>query len=309
VLSLISRSLCIALLVLTAVACGGASGPPSADGSRLNVVATTTQVADFAANIGGDKVRVHGLLKPNVDPHDYEPTPLDMRMLAEADVVVKNGVGFEKWLDQAIEASGFRGTLVDASQGVRLRTGEGASADPHIWHDPRNAKTMAANIARAFAAADAANAAVYEQNLAAYQARLDELDAEIEKKIQTIPEDRRKLVTDHDTFGYYADRYGLTVVGSVIPSFDTSAELSAKQITDLVARIKAAGVTAIFSEASLPPKTAEAIGREAGVRVVAGEDALYGDSLGPEGSAGATYLQMMRHNTDTIVAALGGAAT
>lgn len=308
-LSLISRSLCIALLVLTAVACGGASGPPSADGSRLNVVATTTQVADFAANIGGDKVRVHGLLKPNVDPHDYEPTPLDMRMLAEADVVVKNGVGFEKWLDQAIEASGFRGTLVDASQGVRLRTGEGASADPHIWHDPRNAKTMAANIARAFAAADAANAAVYEQNLAAYQARLDELDAEIEKKIQTIPEDRRKLVTDHDTFGYYADRYGLTVVGSVIPSFDTSAELSAKQITDLVARIKAAGVTAIFSEASLPPKTAEAIGREAGVRVVAGEDALYGDSLGPEGSAGATYLQMMRHNTDTIVAALGGAAT
>src|SRR5690606_4209064 len=102
-------SLCIALLVLTAVACGGASGPPSADGSRLNVVATTTQVADFAANIGGDKVRVHGLLKPNVDPHDYEPTPLDMRMLAEADVVVKNGVGFEKWLDQAIEASGFRG--------------------------------------------------------------------------------------------------------------------------------------------------------------------------------------------------------
>jgi len=309
VLSLISRSLCIALLVLTAVACGGASGPPSADGSRLNVVATTTQVADFAANIGGDKVRVHGLLKPNVDPHDYEPTPLDMRMLAEADVVVKNGVGFEKWLDQAIEASGFRGTLVDASQGVRLRTGEGASADPHIWHDPRNAKTMAANIARAFAAADAANAAVYEQNLAAYQARLDELDAEIEKKIQSIPEDRRKLVTDHDTFGYYADRYGLTVVGSVIPSFDTSAELSAKQITDLVARIKAAGVTAIFSEASLPPKTAEAIGREAGVRVVAGEDALYGDSLGPEGSAGATYLQMMRHNTDTIVAALGGAAT
>ncbi|ADG87100.1 metal ABC transporter substrate-binding protein [Thermobispora bispora] len=308
-LSLISRSLCIALLVLTAVACGGASGPPSADGSRLNVVATTTQVADFAANIGGDKVRVHGLLKPNVDPHDYEPTPLDMRMLAEADVVVKNGVGFEKWLDQAIEASGFRGTLVDASQGVRLRTGEGASADPHIWHDPRNAKTMAANIARAFAAADAANAAVYEQNLAAYQARLDELDAEIEKKIQSIPEDRRKLVTDHDTFGYYADRYGLTVVGSVIPSFDTSAELSAKQITDLVARIKAAGVTAIFSEASLPPKTAEAIGREAGVRVVAGEDALYGDSLGPEGSAGATYLQMMRHNTDTIVAALGGAAT
>lgn len=308
-LSLISRSLCIALLVLTAVACGGASGPPSADGSRLNVVATTTQVADFAANIGGDKVRVHGLLKPNVDPHDYEPTPLDMWMLAEADVVVKNGVGFEKWLDQAIEASGFRGTLVDASQGVRLRTGEGASADPHIWHDPRNAKTMAANIARAFAAADAANAAVYEQNLAAYQARLDELDAEIEKKIQSIPEDRRKLVTDHDTFGYYADRYGLTVVGSVIPSFDTSAELSAKQITDLVARIKAAGVTAIFSEASLPPKTAEAIGREAGVRVVAGEDALYGDSLGPEGSAGATYLQMMRHNTDTIVAALGGAAT
>ncbi|GAB3884074.1 hypothetical protein GCM10027612_17230 [Microbispora bryophytorum subsp. camponoti] len=115
-------------------------------------------------------------------------------------------------------------------------------------------------------------------------------------------------MTNHDAFGYYLDRYKLTFVGSIIPSFDTSAELSAKQVADLVAEIKATGVVAIFSEASLPPKTAEAVGREAGVTVVAGQDALYGDSLSPEGSAGATYLQMEEHNTDTIVNALRGTA-
>lgn len=301
-----------ALLVLFAGACGGAQDPPSsADASRpLRVVATTTQVADFARNVGGDRVSVHQLLKPNVDPHDYEPSPADMQAISEADVLVKNGVGLERWLDETISAAGFDGRVVDASQGVRIREGDASEeepeGDPHIWHDPRNAKTMVATIGKAFAAADPADATAYQANLAAYDAKLDALDAEIAKKIDSIPPERRKLVTNHDAFGYYLDRYDLTFVGSIIPSFDTSAELSAKQVSDLVARIRATGVTAIFSEASLPPKTAEAIGREAGVRVVAGEDALYGDSLGPEGSAGATYLQMEEHNTDTIVNALRG---
>ncbi|MEU7692967.1 metal ABC transporter substrate-binding protein [Microbispora hainanensis] len=297
-----------ALIVLFALSAGGCGGEDtsasSSDPARpLRVVATTTQVADFARNVGGDRVSVHQLLRPNVDPHDYEPSPADMRAIAEADVLVKNGVGLEKWLDETISAAGFDGPVVDASQGVQIRDG-----DPHIWHDPLNAKTMVAAIEKGFAAADPGDAAVYQANQAAYDAKLDALDGEIARKIDSIPPDRRKLVTNHDAFGYYLDRYKLTFVGSIIPSFDTSAELSAKQVSDLVAKIRETGVAAVFSEASLPPKTAEAIGREAGVTVVAGEDALYGDSLGPEGSAGATYLQMEEHNTDTIVNALRGTA-
>ncbi|MFC7640078.1 metal ABC transporter substrate-binding protein [Streptosporangium lutulentum] len=274
------------------------------------MVATTTQVGDFARNIGGDKVSVTQILRPNVDPHDYEPSPADIQAIADADIVVKNGVGLEKWLDQVISSAGFEGQVVDASQGVTIRKGDGSeeesAGDPHIWHNPQNAKIMAANIEKALAAKDAPDATAYQANLDSYDAKLDALDADIAKRIDTIPADRRKLVTNHDAFGYYIDRYHLTFIGSIIPSFDTSAELSAKQISNLVAKIKSTGVTAVFSESSLPPKTAQAIGTEAGVKVEAGEDSLYGDTLGPEGSAGATYLDMEKHNTDVIVGALNG---
>ena len=121
-----------------------------------------------------------------------------------------------------------------------------------------------------------------------------------------MPPAQRKLVTNHDAFGYYCARYGLSFVGSIIPSFDTSAELSGRELSDLVARIRSSGVKAVFSEASLPPKTAETVATEAGVQVVGGEDALYADGLGPEGSPGGTYLGAEQHNTDTIVKALGG---
>jgi ABC-type Zn uptake system ZnuABC Zn-binding protein ZnuA len=308
------------LLALSVAACGSDAEPsgtdssasPAAQAKQLKVVATTTQVADFARNVGGGNADVTQILRPNVDPHDYEPSPADIQAIAEADVVVKSGVGLEKWLDQTISSAGFTGTVVDASQGVSIRKGDGseeeAEGDPHIWHNPLNAKIMAANIEKALAAKDPADATVFDANLTSYNGKLDALDADITKKIDAIPADARKLVTNHDAFGYYVDHYHLTFVGSIIPSFDTSAELSAKQISTLTAKIKATGVKAIFSESSLPPKTAEAIGREAGVKVEAGEDSLYGDTLGPEGSAGATYLQMEEHNTDTIVNALNGPA-
>ena len=142
----------------------------------------------------------------------------------------------------------------------------------------------------------------FAANLTKYSAELDALDASNRAAIDALPD--KKLVTNHDAFGYYVARYGLDFVGSIIPSFDTSAELSAAEVDDLVARIRAEGVKAIFSESSLPPKTAEAIGQEAGVKVVDGDDALYGDTLGPAGSAGATYLEMEAHNTRTLVANL-----
>lgn len=294
--------------------CGGDGGTTAGgNGEALRVVATTTQVQDFARIIGGDRVQVTGILKPNVDAHDYEPSPADLDAIARADVLIESGVGLEEWLQDTIRSAGFDGTLVDASQGVRLREGGEEHAeeehaeegkDPHIWMDPRNAKVMVANIERGFAGARPADAATFQANLDGYTAQLDALDASIAERIDGLA--NKKLVTNHDAFHYYVDRYGLEFVGSIIPSFDTSAELSAKSVQDLVAKIKAARVKAIFSESSLPPETAEAIGREAGVKVIAGEDALYGDALGTPGSDADTYLKMMEHNTSTIVAAMSG---
>jgi ABC-type Zn uptake system ZnuABC Zn-binding protein ZnuA len=292
-----------ALLAAGCSGSGGAAGDRDGE-RRLRVVATTTQVADLAANVGGDRVRVTGLLKPGIDPHDYEPSPADIDAIAHADLVLENGVGLEAWLGDTIDGSGFDGPVVDTSQGVRLRMVEGAP-DPHIWQDPGNAERMAANIERGLAAAEPSAAGAFRANLAAYTKDLRALDAEVQRQVDSLA--NRKVVTDHDAFGYYLDRYGLELVGSVIPSFDTAAELSGADLRELVAKVKAAKVKAIFSEVELPPKTAETVGEEAGVKVITGEEALYGDGLGPAGSDGATYLDMMKHNTDTIVSALSGA--
>jgi ABC-type Zn uptake system ZnuABC Zn-binding protein ZnuA len=292
------------LLALLAAGCSGSDGDGDATGGELRVVATTTQVADFARVVGGDRVQVTSLLKPGVDAHDYEPSPADLDALARADLVVQNGVGLEEWLDDTIASSGYDGPVVDASQGIELRQVEG-EADPHIWQNPRNAQQMAATIEAGLAQAEPAAAASFEANLAAYTKELEALDAEVERQIDSLA--NKKVVTNHDAFGYYLDRYGLELVGSVIPSFDTSAELSGRDIRDLVAKVRATGVKAIFSETSLPARAAETIGREAGVRVVVREDALYGDALGPPGSDGDTYLRMIRHNTATIVGNLSGA--
>jgi ABC-type Zn uptake system ZnuABC Zn-binding protein ZnuA len=295
------------VLAVLATACsGGGQSPGSGDpgqGRVLEVVATTTQVADFARAVGGDQVRVTSLIKPNVDAHDYEPSPADLDAVARADVVLQNGVGLEEWLDDTIKSSGFGGPVVDTSKGVALRQADG-EPDPHIWQNPRNARLMAANIERALAQAGPAAAPRFQANLTAYTRQLEELDAEVARQVDSLA--NKKLVTDHDAFGYYVDRYGLELVGTVIPTFDTSAELSGRDVRDLVAKIRATKVKAVFTEASLPPKTAETIAGEAGVKVVTGGDALYGDSLGPAGSDGDTYLKSIRHNTATIVGNLSG---
>lgn len=307
-------------------ACGSGQSATTDAGGKLRVVATTTQVADFTRNVGGDRVHVTQLLKPNVDPHDFEPAPADLQAISKAALVVESGVGLESWLDDTIEAAGFEGTTVDASKGVTLHEGgekheesgakheketqeaghEHGEKDPHIWQDPRNAKKMAATIAAALQKADPSHRADYRADLETYENRLDRLDADIEKQISSIPAVERRLVTNHDAFGYYVRRYDLTFVGSIIPSFDTSAELSGKELDALVGEIRAQHVKAVFSEASLPPKTAKTIGDRAGVTVVAGDHALYGDTLGPAGSDAATYIAMMEHNTETIVGALRG---
>jgi zinc/manganese transport system substrate-binding protein len=245
---LFRRTIAVAAVTAVTAVLAAGCGSPDAPGTTpatapLAVVATTPQVADFVRILGGAGVTVHQIIKPGVDPHEYEPTPADMRAIGAAELVVENGVGIEKWLGPTISAAGYRGPVVDASQGVGLRHGDEGD-DPHIWHNPRNAKIMVRDIAAGLAAADPARSADFTRNLAGYSARLDRLDAGNVAAFATLPAARRKLVTDHDAFGYYVDRYQLQFVGSVIPSMDTSAELSARRLTDLVARIRATGCRA-----------------------------------------------------------------
>ena len=285
--------------------CGGDETSAGGGGSddAVTVVATTTQLADFASIIGGEHATVYGVLKANIDPHDYEPSPADVQRLGSADVIVKNGVDLEGWFEDTIKAAAPKGQIVEASDGIDIRKAgdeaEHPEGDPHIWHNPTNAKIMVNSIEEAFSKADPEHAVDYQRNEAEYVRQLDALDAEIRTQVAKLP--NKKVVTNHEAFGYYLDHYGLEFVGSIIPSFDTQAELSAENIQDIVGKIRSSGVRAVFSESSLPPKTAEAIGKEAGVKVVAGEAALYGDTLGPEGSDGDTYLKMIRHNTEVFV--------
>jgi zinc/manganese transport system substrate-binding protein/manganese/iron transport system substrate-binding protein len=274
-------------------------GSGAASGKMLKVVATTTQLTDFALVVGAGRVDVYSVLRAGVDAHDFEPSPADIEAIRDADVVIQNGVGLEEWFDDTIDSAGPQGEVVDASEGARIRSDE----NPHIWFDPRNAKVMVANVADALVAADPPGTSVYRANLRAYDEELDRLDVEIAAQVEGLT--NKKFVSNHDAFAYYVDRYGLEFVGSVIPSFDTQAELSSRDISDLVAKIEREGVKAVFSESSLPPKTAAAVAAEAGVTIVDGEDALFGDALGPPGSEGDSYLKMQRHNTKVIIENLG----
>lgn len=292
---LLAAIVSIALAGATATACGDTG---AGDDGRPLVVATTTQLADFARVLAGDDFEVYGLLRPNVDAHDFEASPADLDALARADVVVANGLGLEPWLDDAVAAAGAGADVTDASAGVRtIDTGGGPN--PHIWFDPTNARTMVRTLAGAMAEAAPTRAAAVRRRAAAYDRELTALDTWIEGRLATL--DQPKLVTDHDAFPYYVARYHLEFVGSVIPSFDSAAEVSPGDLERLVDRIRREHVKAVFTERSLPAKAAEALARRAGVRVATGDDGLFGDSLGPRGSGGDTYLAMMRHNTDAIV--------
>ena len=297
-------SVAIACCGLIASACGGSDGGSTS--AAVTVVATTPQVADFARIVGGDAVDVHQVLEAGVDPHEFEPSPADQEAIRGSRVIFENGLGLEGWVAGAVKAAGGRGPVIDTSSGARLRRGseEGQEVDPHLWHDPANAKVMVANIARGLAAAVPERAGDIESRAAAYSAELDALDGDVRRQIDTIPAPQRKLVTNHDALGYFTDRYGITLVGSVIPSFDSQAELSSSQLSALISTIRAQGVKAIFAESSLPAKTAATVARDAGVKVVDGEGALYVDSLGPPGSDGDTYVKMVRHNTRQLVANL-----
>ena len=297
-----------ALVALVVAGCGG-GGPDGDTGPK--VVAATTQIGDWTRAVAGTEARVHQILQPNTDPHDYEPRPADVQAVAGAKIVFLNGDGLDAWMGTVISNSGGSPVVVDLGAKVPVRLpgeSEGREAsryDPHWWHDPRNAEAAVRTIRDALVAANPAAARSYRTNAAAYLRRLRALDAGIRSCLAGVPPARRKLVSDHDAFGYFARRYGITVVGAVIPSQTTQAQTSAADIVRLLRVIRREHVSAVFPESSLSAKLAQQIARETGART---GYTLYGDTLGPSGSAGATYLSMERANADAMTRGFTGGA-
>ncbi len=305
--------------------------PAVAQSERLQVVATNSILGDLVNNVAGDTADVIVLVPTGGDPHTYEPTPVDAESIADADIVFENGLGLEVWLDDVFEASGSDGQRVVVTNGITpmwvadepehgedgaaATPAEGSIAtpaeateegelDPHVWFDVANAKLMVAAIETALATADPDNAAAYQANAAAYQTQLDELDSLIVTQVGTLAVEQRRLVTSHDTFAYFAARYGFEIVGTALGSITTeAADPSASEIAALIDAIEASGVAAIFPENTSSSDLLDQIASEADV-VVAPE--LYTDALGEEGSDGGTYIDMMTYDVTTIVTALRG---
>lgn len=291
--------LCGALAAAVLVACSDASEP-----QRPDVVATTSVVGALARAVTGDAVAVGTIVGPGVDPHEYEASAADATKIGNAKLVLRNGIGIDAGLDKVIAGSGQRAT-VTVTDGIKLRKGENEDGqfedDPHVWHDPTNAKTMVDNIAQALSAAYPDKASTFAKNATEYKSKLDAADAEVRTLIDSIPLANRTIITNHDALGYFIDRYGLTYVGAVIPGLSTAAEPSVQDIAHLQQLIKKENVKAIFAESSVDPKIAKEIAKDTNIKIV---DDLYGDSLGKSGSEADTVDKMLVVNARKIADAL-----
>ncbi len=298
-------------LILFLTACSEGTAPKSAApagpaAGKLRAVATTTIIADMVRQVGGDRVQVASLLPIGADPHTFNPVPADVRMVAESNIVFQNGAGFDDWLNNIIANAGGQRPVVVVSQGLtpRREIEDGRQVDdPHFWFDVQNAQAYVQNIQEGLIAADPAGAEAYRSNAGRYLAELKSLDEWIQKQTGQLPPEQRILVTSHDTFGYFAQRYGFEIIGAIIPSASAGAEPSAQQMAGLIQAIRTAGVPAIFTETTVSQTLADRVAREAGVKVV---KQLYTDSVGPPGSGADTYVGMMRFDVEAIVTALKG---
>jgi ABC-type Zn uptake system ZnuABC Zn-binding protein ZnuA len=285
------------LLAAAAVAVAGC-GDDSGSGDGLSVVATTTQAADLTRQVGGDRVNVEGMLRPGGDPHDYEPRPSDVAAVAGAAVVFRSGGEVDDWLGDVIDNAGGDADVVSLIDSVRR-----LNDDPHWWQDPRNAVLAVERIRAELSKADPEGRATYARNADRTIQRLRRLDRKIAGCVERVPVAKRKIVTTHDALEYFARRYGVEVVGAVIPSLSTQAQASAGDVQRLVEQIRSEGVEAVFPESSVNPDIERAIAREAGARI---GDSLYADSLGPEGSAGETYLGALAADARRLVRGMSG---
>ncbi|MCJ2089315.1 metal ABC transporter substrate-binding protein [Methylobacterium sp. E-005] len=291
----------------------GIAGPASAasDASPVRAVASFSILGDLVRAVGGERVVVSTLVGPNSDAHGFSPTPADARKLAEADIVVVNGLGLEGWLDRLIRASGTHAPVVVASAGVKpiLAENEHArgaghahgdrAADPHAWQSIANVRIYVANIRDGLVKVDPARADAYREAASAYIAELDVLEREVRTTIDGIPPERRRIITTHDAFGYFAASYGLQFLAP--QGISTDSEASPRDVAEIIRQIRRDQIPAVFLENISDPRQMEQIGRESGARI---GGKVYSDALsGPDGKA-PTYLDMMRANLRAFAAAL-----
>ena len=281
------------------------AGSRGAWAAPLPVITSTTVLANLVVQVGGERVQVRSLAPAGTDPHTYQPTPESMRLLSRARLVFFNGAGLEEWWTKAVNAIASKDTLVvELSKGLATLKnpgdshGHGGEADPHVWLDPTKAVVYIERIRDALSQADAANAGYYGERARAYQGELDALDRWIQAEVAKVPPGRRKIVTFHNAFQYFAVRYGFAVKGFIVVS--PGKEPSARGMAELVALIRREQIPAVFAEADFNPKMLEALAREAGVKVVTN---LYDGSL-TSGPPAESYLALMRHDVIQIVSAL-----
>ncbi|HEX7924218.1 MAG TPA: metal ABC transporter substrate-binding protein [Bradyrhizobium sp.] len=285
------------LFGLVCLALALASGSARA-ADRINVVASFSILADMVRNVGGDRVDVTALVGPDGDAHVYAPTPADARKVADAKLLVINGLGFEGWLPRLLQASGSKAPVVVATKGIMPRK-MGGHDDPHAWQSVANAKIYVANIRDGLIAAAPDQAAAFKANADAYLAKLEALDREVHEAVAKIPDARRKVISTHDAFGYFADAYGITFFSPL--SVSTDSEPSARDIAAIIAQIRVANIPAVFLENISDPRLVERIAAETGAKV---GGTLYSDSLTGEKGQAPTYIDMVRHNIKALTSAL-----
>jgi manganese/zinc/iron transport system substrate-binding protein len=307
---MVRTTLLLCFVVLLA-GCGSAAGSQEGDG-KLNVVATTGQLADMVRNLGGEAITVNELLGPGIDPHTYVATESDIRLFQNADLIFYNGLNLEAQLERVLEQIGERdqtivvavGNQLEESQLLSWEPENGFPHDPHIWNDVQLWKQVTELVRDTLIEADSTNSATYSANATRYLGELDELHNYMLTQIERVPAERRVLVTAHDAFNYLGRAYGLEV--AAVQGISTEAEASAADIQALVDVIVERQVPAIFVESTISPRTIEAVlaaAQSAGQEVRLGGE-LYSDALGAPDSPAGTYIGMMRSNIDTIVAAL-----
>jgi zinc/manganese transport system substrate-binding protein len=301
---MLTRRRAVAAMALCTLAMIG----PARAQEKFRVVASFSILGDFVRNVGGDRVSVETLVGPNGNAHVYSPSPADAKKLADAKVVFVNGLGFEGWLDRLVKASGTRATVVVATKGIKPRGvgdhGDGhghdhGRADPHAWQSVANAKAYVANIRNALIAADAAGKAVYEANAAAYVAKLDALEQEVKAMVGKIPPDRRRVITSHNSFGYFQAAYGIEFIAP--QGISTDAEASAKDVATIIKLIRARKVSGVFLENVTDPRLVNQIANETKAKI---GGTLYSDALTGEKGGAATYIDLIRHNLRQLVGAL-----
>ncbi|MBK8782327.1 MAG: zinc ABC transporter substrate-binding protein [Anaerolineales bacterium] len=296
----------IVTLTLSALFLTGCGSALQSSDNAVRVLASTTFLADITQNVAGDRLTVDSLLPVGADPHAYQAAPSDVAKISESDLLILNGVEYEHFIEPLLENAGGERIIITATAGLtpnQMEDEENAGqmvGDPHMWLDPNLVITYVENIRDGLIEVDAEGAEIYKANADAYIAQLKELDTWIVEQVDTIPAERRLLVTNHEAVGYFAERYGFEVVGAVIPSLSTDAGTSAKEMSALIEQIKSSGAPAIFLGEVENADLANQIAEEAGVKVV---DNLYLESL-TDGEPAATYIDMMKHNVTSIVEGL-----